>query len=215
MKINLRYEAPDDYRAVEELTRDAFWNLYVPGCSEHYLLHRMRGSEAFIPELDLVALIGDKIIGNIVFTKAKIVDDAAVEHEVLTFGPVSVLPEFQNKGVGSALINETLVRARKLGHQAALIYDNPDYYQRFGFLPAINFDIRTADDMYAAALLALELLPDALRGKSGCFFDDAIFEIDEADVESFDESFPPKQKLESTPSQLSFQSIASQRKPRA
>jgi predicted N-acetyltransferase YhbS len=215
MKFNLRNESPDDYRDVEELTRDAFWNLYVPGCSEHFLLHRMRVSEAFIPELGIVALIGDMIIGNIVYSRAKIVAENGVDYEVITFGPVSVLPEYQNRGVGSALINETLIRARKLGHQAVLIYGNPDNYHRFGFYPAEKFDIRTADDVYAAALQVLELIPGALRNKSGCFFEDAIFAFDEAEVELFDNGFSPKQKLEGTPSQLSFQSIASQRKPRA
>jgi predicted N-acetyltransferase YhbS len=215
LNFTLRKESAEDYRVVEELTREAFWNLYVPGCSEHYLLHRMRTSEAFIPELDLITELDGKLIGNIVYSKAKLVGDNDVDHEVLTFGPVSVLPEFQNKGVGSALINETLNRARELGHHAVLIYGNPDYYHRFGFHPAEKFDIRTADDMYAAALLALELIPGSLRDKSGRFFEDPVFEIDEAEVEAFDDGFPPKQKLEGTPSQLSFQSIASQRNPRA
>ncbi|MGB4594781.1 MAG: N-acetyltransferase [Anaerolineaceae bacterium] len=214
MKINLRHELPEDYRTVEELTREAFWNLYVPGCSEHYLLHRMRDAQAFIPELDLVAEFDGKLIGNIVYCKARIVGDDGVDHDVLTFGPVSVLPEFQKKGVGSALINETLNQAKALGYKAVLIYGSPDYYQRFGFLPAEDFDIRTADDMVAAALQALELIPGGLRGKSGRFIEGATFEFDTAEVEPFDNTFPAKQKLEGTPSQQAFLSIASQRKPR-
>jgi predicted N-acetyltransferase YhbS len=213
--IQLRYETPEDYRIVEELTREAFWNLYVPGCSEHFLLHRMRDVDAFIPELDLEASIDGKIVGNIVYSHAKLAADDGSEPEVITFGPVAVLPEYQCQGIGSALIIETLNRARELGYQAVLIYGNPDYYQRFGFFSAENFDIRTSDDMYATALLALELIPNALQDKPGRFLENAIFEMDEEEIRAFDGTFLPKPLEEGTPSQTAFLAMVTQRRPRA
>ncbi len=114
--INLRLEEPKDYKEVENLTREAFWNVYIPGCDEHYIIHIMRKSDAFIKELDIVAELGDKIVGNIVYSKAKILcDDKTSYNDVICFGPISVLPEFQNRGVGGRLIEHSKEVARKLG----------------------------------------------------------------------------------------------------
>ncbi len=112
--IKLRNENSSDYKIVEELTREAFWNHYVPGCDEHYLMHIIRDSEAFIKELDFVAEADGKIIGNIVYTKAKIVADDGTSQEVLSFGPLSVLPEFQGKGIGGMLVEHTKTIAKEL-----------------------------------------------------------------------------------------------------
>lgn len=103
-KLKFRQEEPSDYRMVEELTREAFWNTHVPGCDEHYLVHIMRNSESFIKELDIVATIDEKIVGNIMYTKAKILGDDGKEHAVICFGPISVLPSFQGMGIGTMMI---------------------------------------------------------------------------------------------------------------
>ncbi|HQO69814.1 MAG TPA: N-acetyltransferase, partial [Clostridia bacterium] len=100
MDIVVRQEKTEDYRIVEEVVREAFWNQHVPGCDEHYLMHIMRGNPDFIHKLDMVAVYQDKIIGNIAYMKAYVQEDSTDKYEVITFGPISVLPKFQNMGVG-------------------------------------------------------------------------------------------------------------------
>ena len=209
----LRNEMVSDYQVVEEVTREAFWNHHVPGCDEHYLLHIMRNADAFIPELDIVAEVDGKIVGNIVYTKAKIVDDNGRVHEVLSFGPISVLPDFQGKGIGKLLIEHTIALAKKLGYGAVLIYGDPDYYSRSGFVAAQNYQIRTADNMYAAPLQVLELYPGALQGISGRFFEDEIYEVDEKAAKAFDKGFPPKELRDGRPSQRRFAELVKMRTP--
>lgn len=212
--ITLRRERLEDYRVVEELTREAFWNHYVPGCSEHYLLHVIRNSDCFIGELDLVAETEGRIVGSIVYTKAAVIGDDGVSREVVTFGPISVLPAYQGKGIGGTLIETTKVMAAELGFQAILIYGDPAYYSRFGFVPAESFGIGTGDDQYAAALQAFELAPGVLSGMPGRFVEDEIFDIDPEAAEKFDKGFPPKEHRDGLPSQVRFQEVVKMRKPR-
>lgn len=214
MNANLRLEQSADYRNVEELTREAFWNHYVPGCNEHYLLHIMRDCGAFIRELDIVAEIDGEIVGNIVYTKAKILGDDGISREVLSFGPVSVLPAFWEKGIGSALIEYTIVRAKESGYRAILIYGDPAYYKRFGFIPAETFGIGTPDNMYAEPLQALELWEGALSGCNGRFFEDAIYGVDEDAAAEFDTTFPHKELQDDLPSQERFRYLLGLRRPR-
>ena len=213
--ITIRLEQPEDYRTVEHLTREAFWNHHVPGCDEHYLAHVLRESSCFVPELDFVAEHSGKIVGNIMYTRAKILCDSGETCPVLSFGPLSVLPEWQGKGVGSALVRHTLSRASELGHTAVLIYGDPAYYLRLGFLPAESFGIGTADDYYMDALQALELVAGALREKQGRFQEDHAYGVDADASAAFDKSFPTKEKREGLPSQLKFLEHVSRRKPRS
>ena len=210
--VVLRNETVSDYRTVEELTREAFWNHHVPGCDEHYLLHIMRNGDAFIPELDIVAQVNGEIVGNIVYTKAKIVDDNGNYHHVISFGPISVLPAFWGKGIGRILIEHTTLLAKELGHTAVLIYGDPDYYSRFGFTAAENYKIRTADNMYAVPLQVLELCPGALSNISGRFLEDEIYEIDEMAAKEFDKGFSPKELLSDLPTQVRFRQLVERRK---
>ena len=122
----IRNEKENDYRAVEELVREAFWNLFVPGCHEHFILHNLRSSSDFIPELDFVAEKGGKIIGQIAYSHGIIECKQGEEKEVISFGPVSVLPAFQKQGIGSALIIHTINLARDMGYPAICIYGDPD-----------------------------------------------------------------------------------------
>ena len=212
--ICLRNETVSDYRKVEELTREAFWNHHVPGCDEHYLLHIMRKSDSFIRELDIVAEVNGEIVGNIVYTKAKIIDDNGAYHNVISFGPISVLPAFQGKGIGGMLIEHTKTLAKELGYTAILIYGDPDYYSRSDFTAAENYKIGSSDDMYAVPLLALELYPGALSNISGRFLEDEIYEIDEIAAKEFDQGFPSKELLSDLSTQIRFRQLVEMRKPR-
>ena len=195
MKLSFRLEKEEDYRIVEEITREAFWNLYIPGATEHFIIHKLRKSKAFIPELDYVVLDDNKIIGNIVYTHAKIIDKNNIEHKILSFGPVSILPEYQNKGVGKALIEYTKNIAKELGYNGIVIYGYPGFYAKVGFTGAIKYKISRFDGKYAKALLALELYEGALEGISGKFNEDSSFEVTERDIEDFDKTFLPKEKF--------------------
>ena len=193
MEITLRLEEEKDYRVVEELTREAFWNVYFPGCNEHLLIHNLRDAKEFIKTLDFVAFHNDKIVGNIVYAEAKI-KNSDKEHAVLTFGPLSVLPEYQNRGIGGKLINHTVKIAQEMGQKAIIIYGDPEYYKRFGFKASKEYRITNKDKKYPAALLVLELYPHALKGIEGIFNEGKAYEINEAELKEFDTGFSAKEK---------------------
>ena len=119
--IQIRNEQKSDYQIVEDITREAFYNMYVPGCMEHYLVHIMRGHEDFIPELDFVLELDGKVIGNIMYTKAKLTDENEEEKEIITFGPVSILPKYQRMGYGKLLMEHSFKRAVELGYDTIVI----------------------------------------------------------------------------------------------
>ena len=212
MNIELRTEQPEDYREMENVIREAFWNHYTPGCNEHYLIHIMRACPAFVPELDIVAAQDGRVIGNVVHLKAVIKGDDGNDYEVLSLGPIAVLPEFQGKGIGGKLISYTKNLAREMGYRAVFLYGDPDYYSQQGFVPAEQFGIRTADNMYAAAHQGCELYTNALSGLRGRYIEDAIYEVDETIAAEFDKAFPKKELVSGTPSQEKFEKIAAMRK---
>lgn len=212
MDLDLRLEQHGDYHETENVTREAFWNHYSPGCSEHYLIHLMRACPAFLPELDFVAIHDGRIVGNIMYLKTVIEGDDGREYEVLSLGPVSVLPQCQGQGVGGRLIDHTKDLARAMGYRAVFLYGDPDYYARLGFVPAGQIGIRTADDMYAAALQVCELREKALSDIKGRYLEDPVYEVDEAAAAEFDRSFPFKEKVSGTPNQERFEMIVAMRK---
>ncbi len=214
LPIELRPEGPADFRAVEELTRNAFWNHHAPGCDEHYLAHILRESSDFVPELDYVAVHDGKVVGNIMYTRAKIVLDRGGEREVLCFGPLAVDPAFQGRGVGGALIERTKTLARELGYKAILIFGDPEYYSRFGFIPAERYGVGTSWGVYIISLQALELQPGALEDCEGYFEESGDYQIDPEASAAFDKGFPPKEKVSGLPSQERFQWIIQQTKHR-
>jgi predicted N-acetyltransferase YhbS len=193
MEIKLRLEEKKDYRIVEELTRDAFWNVYFPGCVEHLLIHNLRETNEFIKELDFVAIYDNELIGNIVYVKAK-VKKTDKEYTVLTFGPISVLPEYQNNGIGSRLIKHTIDLSKEMGYKAIIIYGDPEYYKRFGFKESKEYGITNKEKKYPAALLVLELYPNALNGINGIFDEGKPYEINEGELEEFEKRFLKKEK---------------------
>jgi putative acetyltransferase len=208
MDMKIRRERENEYRAVEELTREAFWNLNFPGCVEHYCLHVMRDHPDFIPELDFVVEHDEKVIGNIVYARGRIIDAAGTSHQIVGFGPISVLPAYQRQGVGSALIKHSLEKAASLGFTAVLIYGDPRYYHRFGFRCAEKYDITTADGKYAVALMALELAPGTLGKLAGRFVESEAYHVDEDAFEKYEAAFPPGEKAV-TDSQREFEVLAS------
>jgi predicted N-acetyltransferase YhbS len=194
MDITLRPEQPEDYRESENLTREAFWNLFKPGCDEHYLLHVMRTHPSFIPELDFVAEKDGGIIGNIVYAKGSVTGLDGASHEVITFGPVSVLPEFQKSGVGARLILHTLALARKLGYNAVIILGHPDYYPKFGFKRAREFGLTTETGETFDPFMALELMTGSLSMiGGGVFHESGVYKINQEEAALFDKAFPYKE----------------------
>jgi len=193
MDIELRLEEEKDYFIVENITREAFWNHHVPGCDEHLLIRNLRKTNEFIKELDFVAINNNKIIGNIVYVKAKIINND-MEYTVLTFGPISVLPEYQNNGIGSKLINHTVKLSKEMGYKGIIIYGDPEYYKRFEFIESKQYRITNKDKKYPAALLVLELYPNALNGIEGIFDEGKAYEVDSNEMEEFDKKFIKKEK---------------------
>ncbi len=195
MNVSIRLEEEKDYRTVEYMTREAFWNVYKPGCDEHLLVHNIRKVPAFIKELSFVALDGDKIVGSIIYSKAKVVNDENKEFQVLCMGPISVLPSCQSQGIGSLLMNHSIEKAGQLGYKSVIIFGNPKYYHRFGFKNAKEYGIQTSSGENFEEFMALELYKGALEGISGKFYADKAFEIKKEDLEAFEKRFPYKEKL--------------------
>lgn len=195
MDLILRPETAADYRASEELTRAAFWDIHVPGCTEHYILHTMRTHPDFIPELDYVAEADGRLVGQIAYTRATVMSPDGASRPVACFGPISVLPEYQGRGVGGALIRRTLELAKGLGYPGVVILGDPRYYHRHGFRSAEKWDITMADGKYAPTLMACPLSPGGLDGLAGRFLESPVFEqFDEAAFDAFDAGFPPREK---------------------
>lgn len=194
MNLIIRQENAADYDAVETLTREAFWDIYQPGCDEHLLAHKLRKETAFIPELDFVGELDGRLVGNIMYSKAIITDETGTDYEVITFGPLSVLPLHQRSGIGSALIKHTMKLAEELGYKAVVIYGNPAYYHRFGFANAAKFHISTGDGENFEAFMVKELVAGALHKITGRYQECPAFQIDKAEVAAFDQKFPYKEK---------------------
>lgn len=193
-EITVRNELKNEYRVVEELTRETFWNLYTPGCNEHYLAHVLRDHKDFIPELDLVAEVDGKIVGNVMYTKAKLVDEDSNEKVVLTFGPISVLPEYQRNGVGKTLLERSFEKAVELGYDAIVIFGHPGNYVSRGFKSCRKYNICVGDDCYPTAMLVKELKPDVFDGRKWVYHESPAYEISEEKAEEFDSMFEPKEK---------------------
>ncbi|WP_407356376.1 GNAT family N-acetyltransferase [Methanolobus sp. WCC5] len=194
MNISIRLEEEKDFKSVEYMTREAFWDLYKPGCDEHLVVHKIRKLPAFVKELDFVACDKDIIVGNIIYSRAKVVNEGNKEFEVLCMGPFAVLPSYQNQGIGSLLMEHSIEKARQLGYKGIIIFGNPDYYHRFGFVSAKQYNIRTSwgDDL--DAFMALELRAGSLNDISGIFSEDEVFKVETEELEDFEKQFPYKEK---------------------
>jgi predicted N-acetyltransferase YhbS len=194
MEIMIRNETEEDYRAVEEITREAFWNLYVPGCVEHYLVHQMRAHPDFLKEYDLVAEYDGKIVGNIMYTRAWLTDELGKEMEIVSFGPISVLPAYQRKGIGSALIHHSKTIAVQKGVNAIVILGDPHNYCKHGFKSSKDINISDMNGNFPYGMLALELREGALAGHAWKYRYSAVYDIHEEDADKFDHRFVKKEK---------------------
>ena len=195
MHITIRPARESDHPATENLTRDTFWNLYAPGCSEHLVLHRLRNGGGYLPALDIVALDGDTLVGHIISSLAFIIDTDGQQHEVLCAGPFSVHPAYQKQGIGSQLMVHTIEEACALAYRAIILFGNPQYYHRFGYRNAQDYSITTKDGLNFDPFMALELHEHGLTDVHGRFIADAAFDVTPADVLEFDAAFPFKEKL--------------------
>ena len=195
--IIIRRETPADYTAVEHLTREAFWNVYRPGCLEHFVVHVLRRDPDFVPELDLVLEREGEIIGHVLYMRAKIVADDGREIPVMTFGPISIRPDLQRQGLGKYLLDYSMERAEELGVGALCIEGNIDFYSKSGFVVAgtkgIRYHGEPEQEMVPYALLR-ELRPGFLRGVTGVYHTPGGYYVDEAAAEEFDRNFPPREK---------------------
>ena len=194
----VRLETQEDYREVENLVRESFWNVYRPGCSEHYVIHVLRDDPAFVPELDFVMERDGKLIGQNMFMRTVIKADDGRVIPVLTMGPICITPELKRQGYGKQLLDDSLEKAAAMGFGAVLFEGNIGFYGKSGFDYARNFGIRYhdlpegADDSF---FLCRELIPGYLDDVTGVYQTPQGYYVDDADVEEFDKAFPPKEKL--------------------
>ncbi|MBE6736730.1 MAG: N-acetyltransferase [Ruminococcaceae bacterium] len=194
----IRLERSEEHRDVENLVREAFWNVYRPGCSEHYVIHMLRDDPAFVKELDFVMEQDGRLIGQNMFMKTVIQADDGRVVPVLTMGPIGILPQLKRQGYGKALLDYSLEKATELGFGAVLFEGNIDFYGKSGFDYADRFGIRYHDlpeDADASFFLCKELVPGYLDGVTGVYQTPQGYYVDDADVDAFDKAFPPKEKL--------------------
>ncbi len=194
----IRLEKAEDYREVENLVRESFWNVYRQGCSEHFVIHVLRDDPAFVKELDFVMEQNGVLIGQNMFMRTVINADDGRVIPVLTMGPIGITPELKRKGYGKKLLDYSLEKAAAMGFGAVLFEGNIGFYGHSGFTYARSFGIRYhdlpegADDSF---FLCKELIPGFLDGITGVYQTPQGYYVDDADVEKFDKAFPHKEKL--------------------
>jgi len=201
--IHIRNEEEKDYEKVEEITRKAFWNLYIPGCVEHYLVHVMRSHKDFLRDLDLVIEVDNQIIGNIMYTKAKLIDESGEKKDILTFGPVCILPEYQRKGYGKKLMEYSFEKAATLGYDVIVIFGNPNNYVSQGFKSCKKYNVCIECETYPAAMMVKELKSYVLDGRKWGYYQSPVLDIDEHEAERFDKGLESMEK-KYQPSQEEF-----------
>ena len=200
----IRSEKKEDYRAVENLIRESFWNVYRPGCLEHYVIHKLRDDNAFIPELNFVMELDGRLIGQNMFMKANIKSDDGRDIPIMTMGPICITPELKRKGYGKFLLDYSLEKAKEYGCKAVCFEGNIDFYGKSGFTFAANFGIRyhgLPEGEDASFFLCKELEKGYLDGITGEYATPRGYFVNEDEVEEFDKNFPPKEKLK-LPGQL-------------
>ena len=200
----IRLERTEEHRETETLVREAFWNVYRPGCLEHYVLNQLRNDEAFVPELNFVMEKDGRLIGQNMFMRAVIKADDGRDIPIMTMGPICITPELQSKGYGKILLDYSLEKAAELGCGALCFEGNINFYGKSGFTYASEFGIRyhgLPEGADASFFLCKELKAGYLDGVSGEYTPPNGYFVDEAEAEEFDKQFPPKEKLK-LPTQL-------------
>ncbi len=202
--IIIRPETTGEQREVENLIRESFWNVYRPGCYEHYVIHVLRNDPAFVKELNFVMEQDGRLIGQNMFMRTIIEADDGKIIDVLTMGPICIAPSLKRKGFGKRLLDYSLEKARELGFGAVLFEGNIDFYGKSGFTYASEFGIKYHDlpeDADSSFFLCKELIPGFLDGITGVYQTPPGYYVEPQDVEIFDKAFPPKEKLK-LPGQL-------------
>lgn len=202
--ITIRNERKDEYRIVENLVRESFWNVYRPGCLEHYVLNQLRDDPAFVTELDFVMEKDGEIIGQNIFMRTEIQADDGRKIPIMTMGPIGILPEYKRQGYGKILLDYSLDRAKEEGCKAVCFEGNIDFYGKSGFAPANQYGIRyhgVPEGEDASFFLCKELVPGYFDGITGEYTTPQGYFVDENEAESFDKEFPYKEKLK-LPGQL-------------
>lgn len=194
----IRLETENDRRENEFLVREAFWNVYKPGCSEHYVLHVLRDDPAFVKELNFVMVQNGRLIGQNIFVRTVINADDGRVVNVLTMGPICMTPDLQRMGLGRELLDFTVEKARSMGFGAVLFEGNINFYGKSGFDYAEKFGIRyhdLPDGADQSFFLCKELKEGYLDGVTGVYQTPQGYYVPDDEVEEFDKKFPPKQKL--------------------
>lgn len=194
MEYRIRNEEPKDYAAVEDLTRREFYNIYVPGCSEHFLVREMRGHPDFVPELDLIMEHEGAIIGSILYTRARLVNESSHDVPILTFGPICIKKEFQRRGLGKALMDHSFRRAVSLGFGVVVIFGNPGNYVSSGFRSCQRYSISLKGGVYPTAMLVKELVPGSVPEGQWEYVQSTVYEFDPQKAEEYDTTLPPLEK---------------------
>lgn len=196
--IVIRLEKKEERHEVENLVRESFWNVYRPGCLEHFVLHELRNDADFVPQLDLVMLLDGRIIGQNVFVRAAIKSDSGEDLPIMTMGPICIAPEFKRQGYGKILLDYSLERAKEMGCGAVCFEGSIGFYGKSGFTYASEFGIRyhgLPEGEDSSFFLCKELVAGYLDGVTGEYSTPAGYFVDEAAAEEFDKRFPPKEKL--------------------
>ena len=194
----IRLERKEEQHEVEILIREAFWNVYRPGCLEHYVINQLRSDEAFVPELNFVMEKDGQIIGQNMFMHAEIKADDGRSVPIMTMGPICIIPQLKRKGWGKILLDYSLEKAAELGCGAVCFEGNIDFYGKSGFTYASEFGIRydgLPEGADASFFLCKELTPGFLDGITGVYGPPKGYFVDEAAAEEFDRQFAPKEKL--------------------
>ena len=200
----IRLEKTEEHRETEALVREAFWNVYRPGCLEHYVLNQLRNDKEFVPELNFVMEKDGRLIGQNMFMRAAIKADDGSDLPIMTMGPICISPELQGQGYGKILLDYSLEKAAELGCGALCFEGNINFYGKSGFTYASEFGIRyhgLPEGADASFFLCKELKKGYLDGISGEYTPPKGYFVDEAQAEEFDKQFPPKEKLK-LPTQL-------------
>lgn len=199
----IRNEEIKDRTIVEDITRRAFYNIYIEGCVEHYLVHIMREHESFIPELDLVIELDGRVIGSIMYTKAELRDEADNKKDILTFGPVSIHPDYQRRGYGKLLMEYSFDKAKELGYDTIVIFGSPANYVGRGFKSCRKYNVSIDEGKYPAAMMVKELIPNVLSGHKWTYKDSPVMSISEESALRYDDTLEPMEKKH-LPSQEEF-----------
>ena len=202
--MDIRLEKRTDYKEVEHLVREAFWNIYRPGCYEHLIIHNMRHDSSFIPQLDYIIEKDNKIIAQIAYsTNDVVVNDEKIE-TVVTLGPVCVHPDYQRRGYGSKIIEYTLEKAKEMDIPYVFTIGDEGFYNRFGFEEASKYGVQFNDVTGETPFFMIKVLnEDEMENINGIYKDNECFNVDKEELELFDKKFPPKKK-EKREGQLDF-----------